>query len=442
MKVNLMDFFDTKNMSEEDVKKMEGLAECVNSVVENKLKSFLSDEIKLEDLKKEIAEAVKSVEGLQNMSAKALDKETYEKGMQEVNNALLRIKAATEVKNGQIEVKSIEAQLYDQLKDYITTDAKGVKTLNLQDACKSNTSGKFTVDLVVKEAGVIATGSMAPHYGMAVDAQLGVTPRAESVIRKYASVAPTQSRSLVYADYVSKEGDAAWVPEGGLKPLMDAKLEEKTVTAGKVAIVAKFTEETLADFPAFVAEVQNEMVNKIGIKEEDGILNGSGTGGEIKGVAADMPAFALDGLEVKNGNEFDAIVSAYTQVVATSEMNYRPNLVLLNPVDYAKMQLTKDANGGYLRPFQYNGELVPGMRVEATNRVAQGTFILGDFGYLNIRDLQNVTITFGWENDDFRKNIVTCIAEKRLMAYLKSQYKTAFVKDTFANVITAITASV
>lgn len=435
-----MDFFDTKNMSEEDVKKMEGLAECVNSVVENKLKSFLSDEIKLEDLKKEISEAVKSVEGLQNMSAKAIDKETYEKGMQEVNNALLRIKAATEVKNGQIEVKSIEAQLYDQLKEYITTDAKGVKTLNLQDACKSNTSGKFTVDLVVKEAGVIATGSMAPHYGMAVDAQLGVTPRAESVIRKYASVAPTQSRSLVYADYVSKEGDAAWVPEGGLKPLMDAKLEEKTVTAGKVAIVAKFTEETLADFPAFVAEVQNEMVNKIGIKEEDGILNGSGTGGEIKGVAADMPAFALDGLEVKNGNEFDAIVSAYTQVVATSEMNYRPNLVLFNPVDYAKMQLTKDANGGYLRPFQYNGELVPGMRVEATNRVAQGTFILGDFGYLNIRDLQNVTITFGWENDDFRKNIVTCIAEKRLMAYLKSQYKTAFVKDTFANVITAITA--
>lgn len=434
-----MDFFDTKNMSEEDVKKMEGLAECVNSVVENKLKSFLSDEIKLEDLKKEISEAVKSVEGLQNMSAKALDKETYEKGMQEVNNALLRIKAATEVKNGQIEVKSIEAQLYEQLKEYITTDAKGVKTLNLQEACKSNTSGKFTVDLVVKDAGVIATGSMAPHYGMAVDTQLGVTPRAESVIRKYASVAPTQSRSLVYADYVSKEGDAAWVPEGGLKPLMDAKLEEKTVTAGKVAIVAKFTEETLADFSAFVAEVQNEMVNKVGIKEEDGILNGTGTGGEIKGVAADMPAFALDGLEVEKGNEFDAIVSAYTQVVATSEMNYRPNLVLLNPVDYAKMQLTKDANGGYLRPFQYNGELVPGMRVEATNRVAQGTFILGDFGYLNIRDLQNVTITFGWENDDFRKNIVTCIAEKRLMAYLKSQYKTAFVKDTFANVITAIT---
>jgi hypothetical protein len=31
------------------------------------------------------------------------------------------------------------------------------------------------------------------------------------------------------------------------------------------------------------------------------------------------------------------------------------------------------------------------------------------------------------------------IGEKRLMAYIKAQYKTAFVKDTIANVVTAIT---
>lgn len=438
MKVDLMEFFDAKNMSDEDVKKMEGLAACINSVVETRLKSFLSDEIKLEDLRKEISEAVKSVEGLKTMSGKSLDKDTYEKGMEEVNNALLRIKAATEVKNGQIEVKSIEAQLREQLKDYITTDSKGIATLDLQKACKDN-GKKFTVNLIVKDAGTIMTGSMASHYGMEVDTQIGVTPRAESVLRKYASVSPIKSRSLVYADYVSGEGDAAWVPEGGLKPLMDAKLVEKTVTAGKVAVTAKFTEETLADFASFVAEVQTEMVNKIGLKEEQGILNGSGTGGEIKGIGSDMPAFALTNLEVDSPNKFDAIVAAYTQVVSDSEMAYRPNLVLVHPVDHAQMQLTKDVNGAYLRPFQQNGEIIPGMRVEPTTAVNVGEVSVGDFTHVNIRDLQGITITFGWENDDFTKNLVTCIAEKRLMAYLKTQYKTAFVKDTFANIIAGIT---
>ena len=67
---------------------------------------------------------------------------------------------------------------------------------------------------------------------------------------------------------------------------------------------------------------------------------------------------------------------------------------------------------------------------------------MGDFGYLNIRDLWALSITVGWENDDFRKNIVTTIAEKRLMCYIKSQYKTAFVKDKFKTVMEAIKPSV
>ena len=50
--------------------------------------------------------------------------------------------------------------------------------------------------------------------------------------------------------------------------------------------------------------------------------------------------------------------------------------------------------------------------------------------------------SLGWENDDFRKNIVTVLAEKRLMCYIKSQYKTAFVKDKFNTVIEGITKSV
>ena len=79
------------------------------------------------------------------------------------------------------------------------------------------------------------------------------------------------------------------------------------------------------------------------------------------------------------------------------------------------------------------------MRVVTSTAIPAGDFIMGDFGYLNIRDLWALSITTGWENDDFRKNIVTVIAEKRLMTYIKSQYKTAFVKDKFKTVMEAIT---
>ncbi len=71
---------------------------------------------------------------------------------------------------------------------------------------------------------------------------------------------------------------------------------------------------------------------------------------------------------------FDALVAGYSQIVSTSEMAYRPNLVLMNPLDYASMQLAKDANGQYLRPFRYGDELIQGLRVETTTAVKTRRF--------------------------------------------------------------------
>ena len=79
--------------------------------------------------------------------------------------------------------------------------------------------------------------------------------------------------------------------------------------------------------------------------------------------------------------------------------------------------------------------------METSTAIKQGDIWVGDFNYLNIRDVWVLTITLGWENDDFTKNMVTILGEKRLMAYIKKQYKTAFVKDKIATVIEAITSA-
>lgn len=449
MKFGILELMDMKNMSEEDKKRWEQLDELLGDSFDAKVKSFLTDEIKMEDFRKSIDDTVKEVDECKKSLKGFTDQDTFEKKMQEISDSLVRIKAATVVKsNGELGVKSVEEQLNEQLKSYIYTEKKDgheIQTLNLKEACMKSPGNKLQLNLVMNTKGTaatIASGSLAPHYGLEVDPVLSVDPRSQTIIRQYANVATTSSRSLVYAEYVSKDGDAAWVGEGSLKPLMDATLTEKTVTARKVAIASKFTEETLSDFPNFVNEVKAEMINKLGIKEEKGILDGTGADGEIKGVASDMPAFSLTSLKVESPNEFDALVAAYTQIVSVSEMAYRPNLVLMNPVDYAQMQLAKDANGGYLRPFRIGDELIQGLQVVTSTAITAGDFIMGDFGYLNIRDLWALSITVGWENDDFRKNIVTTIAEKRLMCYIKSQYKTAFVKDKFKTVMEAIKPSV
>lgn len=89
-----------------------------------------------------------------------------------------------------------------------------------------------------------------------------------------ANVASISTPSVVYAELKDVTGDAAWV-EGGLKPSMTASVETVTVSAGKVALTAKVTTEVLQDIPQLEREIEAEIINKIGLKEEDGIFNGT-----------------------------------------------------------------------------------------------------------------------------------------------------------------------
>lgn len=426
----MIDFLKGIDIEHTDEATVEML-KSMGKAVEDRMSEYLKGAINKEAMESAIAEALKGIDSKEELMS-------VKEQISEVKETLVRMKGAFEVKNDRVEVKSLAQQIEEQLKGFITTDKKGAKIVDLKEACKKSAGNKKVLNLVVDTKAAVASTGVAPHVGGVIDNTLSVDPKAQTVIRQHANVASISGRSVTYAEYVAGEGDAAWVPEGGLKPSMDATLQEKTINAGKVALTVKLTEETLTDLPQLVAEIQAEIINRIGLAEEAGILSGTGADGQIKGIASDIPAFSLGTFKIEKANAYDAIVAAYTQVVSTSDMAYRPNLVLMNPIDYAQMQLVKDVNGQYLRPFRVGDELIPGLRVEASTAVKQGDLWVGDFNYLNIRDVWALTVQFGWENDDFTKNLVTMIGEKRLIAYIKAQYKTAFVKDTIANIITGI----
>lgn len=428
----MIDFLKDIDIEKTDKETVEMLKN-MGKEIEARMAEYLKGVIDKDAMEKAISEALKSIDQKKELDA-------LKENLSEVKETLVRMKGAFEVKNDRVVVKSLEQQVEEQLKDYITVEKNGGKTVNLKDACQEGKGKRFTLNLVVNTKAatpVMSTG--APSIGAVVDPALSVDPRSETVIRRYSNVAPASGRTIVYSEAVMGDGDAEWVPEGGVKPLMTAQVTEIHVAPGKVALGAKLTEETLSDLPQLVAEIRAEIINRIGLAEEDGILNGNGENGAVMGVSDNMSAFSLTSLSVEKANTFDAIVAAYTQVISTSNMAYRPNLVLINPLDYAAMQLTKDVNGQYLRPFTAGDELIKGLQVVTTTAVEQGTIILGDFNYLNIRDVWELTISFGWVNDDFQNNLVTMMGEKRLVPYIKSQYKTAFVKDTIANILTAIT---
>lgn len=443
--MKIIDSLDRSKLSEEQVKFFEGLDNAVENAIQDGVKKYLEDGISLKELEKRFSDAETKLTELAGKDfGDKFEKKELDQLKEDLNATLLRLKSATERgADGKVSVKSIEDQIREQLGDFVKKDAHGREIVELKEACKSETGRRKKIDLFVTKAAVTTAGANA-IAGVTIDPSISAPVRAESDLRDYSNVASTNNRSLIYGELYDATGDAEWVPEGGLKPSYSAQVREVTVNAGKVALTVKLTEETLTDLPQFVAEIRAEVLNRIGIAEEEGILYGSGTGGEIQGVFTNIPEFTLTGLSVEKPNFFDAIVAAYTQIVSVSKLNFRPNLVRVNAIDLANMKLTKDANGQYLfPPFSLaNGELITGLKIIPSTSIDQGEFIIGDFNYLNIRDYIGLTIEFGWENDDFTKNLVTMIAEKRLLAYIKANYLIAFVKGEYATIMEAIEAPV
>lgn len=424
----MIDFLKDIDIEKTDKETVEMLKN-MGKEIEARMAEYLKGVIDKDAMEKAISEALKSIDQKKELDA-------LKENLSEVKETLVRMKGAFEVKNDKVAVKSLEQQVEEQMKNYITVEKNGAKIVNLKQACQEGKGKQFTLNLVVDTKAatpIMSTG--APHIGAVVDPAVSVDPRSETILRQYSNVAKTNGRSVIYAEFKPGEGDAEWVPEGGLKPLMSGEISEVTIVAGKVSLGAKLTEETLSDLQQIVAEIRAEIINRIGLAEEDGILNGTGEGGQIKGVSGNMPAFSLTSLQIENAGIMDAIHAAYAQIVSTSNMSFRPNVLMMNPLDVVALRREKDNTG---RPLNEINALPTGLVLVESTAVEQETIKIGDFNFLNIRDVWELTITFGWVNDDFLNNMVTMLGEKRLLAYIKNQYKTAFVSDTIANIITAI----
>jgi hypothetical protein len=111
----------------------------------------------------------------------------------------------------------------------------------------------------------------------------------------------------------------------------------------------------------------------------------------------------------------------------------------MNPVDVKKMKLTKDGEKGYVFPsIGIDGTSIDNIPVVSNARMVKGDFLVMDTTKANYRIREGVTIDIGYENDDFTKNLVTILGEKRHAFYIKSNHEKAFVSGTFSTAKAAL----
>lgn len=190
-----------------------------------------------------------------------------------------------------------------------------------------------------------------------------------------------------------------------------------TLASAAVTTIAHFipaSKQVLSDSPMLQSYIEGLLMYGLMLEEEDQLLNGNGTSGNLSGVlnSGNFTAYTAG---VSGDTDIDTIRRAIGQLQGTNNM---PTAIVLNPANWTGIELTKTQDNAYVfaNPTSMAGPMLWGLPVIATNAISSGTFLVGDFGIgAQIWDREQSSVSVSLEDGtNFQKNMVTILAEQRL----------------------------
>ncbi|WP_418137271.1 phage major capsid protein [Agrobacterium sp. El2ro-1b] len=239
-------------------------------------------------------------------------------------------------------------------------------------------------------------------------------PERQLTIRDLVLPGQTASSSIEYVKETGYTNNAAPVAETTAKPYSDLTFDMTSAPVRTIAHLFKASRQILDDAPALRSYIDGRARYGLRFAEENQLLNGSGTGQNIHGLVPQATAFN-PAFAAADETGIDRLRLAVLQVVLAE---YPATAFVLNPIDWAKIELTKDAGGNYIIGNP-QGSLTPtlwNLPVVSTQAMAAGEFLTGAFSFAaQIFDRMEIEVLLSSENvDDFEKNMFTIRAEERL----------------------------
>lgn len=229
------------------------------------------------------------------------------------------------------------------------------------------------------------------------------------------------------------DGGYNYVAEGGTKPAMSFGFTAVTETLRKIAGIYKLTDESLEDLDYLASIINTQALARLGIYEENELLNGSGAGHIIgllnrSGIQTEAAGAYVSGV----GDNANAVFRAMTKIQTAAFLP--ADGLVINPVDYQNLRLAQDANGQYfgggffMGPYG-NGSVLGsggvglgvnpplwGLRTIVTPVIASGTALVGAFSTVaQVFRKGGIRVdSTNSDQDDFVNNRVTFRIEERV----------------------------
>ena len=275
-------------------------------------------------------------------------------------------------------------------------------------------------------AGSLGTGLQTTRLAGVVE-----LPRRTLTIRSLLAQGNMDGQSLEFIREHSATNSAAMVAEGAAKPQSDFRLEVVSTSAKVIAHTMKASRQTLSDVSAVRSMIDSRLSYGLDLVEENQLLNGDGTGQNLLGIVPQATAYA----NPLTGGDSTSVDKIRLMVLQASLALLPADGIVINPADWAWIELLKDTTGRYIigQPQGQIGATLWGLPVVPSMAMTIDKVLVGAFRTAaQIFDRWETTVETGYENDDFTKNLVTFLGEKRLA--LATYRPGAFIYGDFGRV--------
>ena len=382
------------------------------------------------------AEANELYKSLESKIEKSLDGFVTKDAFDKAENDLKKAMSAYEA--GAAKDVSFSASLAEEI----------TKSLDSMNALKSGRTKSAEI-YIQKDPSIMTstnsiTGSNTAAGRFAINNNETIVPiaRRQTYIRQIVGMGATDQEVYPYLRETAKDGAfGVQNPEGSAKPQVEYKAELVTAVESTIAAWQKIGRQTLSNVRGLSSFIQLVMVADLMIKEDDELLNGTGTNGRVQGFLQGASAPSAFGLTIASPQIYDVIAGSAAKL---SALDYTANFALVNPVDYWKMVTLKQDDKAYLQNVIYNASAsslnVFGIPVFPTTAITAGNYVVGDSRYTMPMQREGISLRFFDQDDkNVQENLITARIEERI---LQAVYRpNAFVGGSIATAITNLTPS-
>lgn len=261
---------------------------------------------------------------------------------------------------------------------------------------------------------------------------------------------PQVSTNAVMVEYVEERGfvlpednAAATVAERtgddtnfGLKPKSNIRWETKSAPIKTIAHWVPAHRNTLDDEPALRGIIDTRLMYGLKLEEDWQLLLGDGAGENLLGILNQpgVQQYPGAGGYVTDDTYIDVIRRSITRIMLAE---YEATGIVVNPLDWERIELTKDANGLYIATTSVTvgaEQRLWRTPVIATPAMPEGKALVGAFGLgAQIFDRMQGTIRTSEHHEDFFvRNAIVVLCEERVG--LATYRPEAFIEVDLENV--------